>query len=195
MVNALSEKLEVEVARGQQLYRQTFVRGTPKGALEKLGKVAEPPRHHVRFNPDPQIFGEKAKFDPARLFRMARAKAYLFGGVEIRWSCDPSLIKDDTPAEARAPFPERPAGLSRRLDRQRDAVHPDIFAGSAEKKAGHGAVEWAIAFVADADGFVSSYCNTIPTPDGGTHEAGCAPPCSRACAITRSAPTRKSARP
>jgi topoisomerase-4 subunit B len=172
VVNALSEKMEVEVARGQQLYRMTFARGKPKGGLEKLGKIANRRGTQVRFKPDPQIFGDKAKFDPARLFRMARAKAYLFGGVEIRWSCDPSLIKDDTPAEAVLHFP---GGLQDYLAASIETatrVHPDIFAGGSEKKAGHGSAEWAVAFVADADPFISSYCNTIPTRDGGTHETG-----------------------
>jgi topoisomerase-4 subunit B len=172
VVNALSEKMEVEVARGQQLYKMTFVRGTPKGGLEKLGKVNNRRGTTIRFKPDPQIFGDKAKFDPARLFRMARAKAYLFGGVEIRWSCDPSLIKDNTPAEAVLHFP---GGLQDYLAASIESatrVHPDIFAGGSEKKAGHGSAEWAIAFVADIDPFVSSYCNTIPTRDGGTHESG-----------------------
>lgn len=172
VVNALSEKMEVEVARGQQLYRMTFARGKPKGGLEKLGKVANRRGTTVRFRPDPQIFGDKAKFDPARLFRMTRAKAYLFGGVEIRWTCDPSVIKDDTPAEAVLHFP---GGLQDYLAATIESatrVHPDIFAGGSEKKAGHGSAEWAIAFVADTDPFVSSYCNTIPTRDGGTHETG-----------------------
>ncbi len=172
VVNALSEKTEVEVARGQQLYRMTFVRGTPKGGLENLGKVANRRGTKVRFKPDPQIFGDKARFDPSRLFRMTRAKAYLFGGVEIRWSCDPSLIKDDTPAEAVLHFP---GGLQDYLAASIESatrVHPDIFAGGSEKKAGHGSAEWAVAFVADMDPFTSSYCNTIPTRDGGTHESG-----------------------
>jgi topoisomerase-4 subunit B len=172
VVNALSEKTEVEVARGQQLYRMTFTRGKPKGGLEKLGKIANRRGTKVRFKPDPQIFGDKAKFDPARLFRMTRAKAYLFGGVEIRWSCDPSLIKDDTPAEAVLHFP---GGLQDYLAASIESatrVHPDIFAGGSEKKAGHGSAEWAVAFVADSDPFISSYCNTIPTRDGGTHETG-----------------------
>jgi topoisomerase-4 subunit B len=172
VVNALSEKTVVEVARGQQLYRMTFARGKPKGGLEKLGKVANRRGTTVRFKPDPQIFGDKAKFDPARLFRMTRAKAYLFGGVEIRWSCDPSLIKDDTPAEAVLHFP---GGLQDYLAASIEnatRVHPELFAGGSEKKAGHGSAEWAVAFVADIDPFISSYCNTIPTRDGGTHESG-----------------------
>ena len=121
VVNALSERTEVEVARGQQLYRMVFARGKPKGGLEKLGKVANRRGTKVRFKPDPQIFGDKAKFDPARLFRMTRAKAYLFGGVEIRWSCDPSLIKDDTPAEAVLHFPGGLQDYLAALDRRRDA--------------------------------------------------------------------------
>jgi topoisomerase-4 subunit B len=172
VVNALSEKTEVEVARGQQLYKMTFSRGHPKGGLEKLGKVANRRGTMVRFKPDPQIFGEKAKFDPARLFRMTRAKAYLFGGVEIRWSCDASLITDDTPAEAVLHFP---GGLQDYLAasiEKSTRVHPDIFAGGSEKKGARGSAEWAVAFVADIDPFVSSYCNTIPTHDGGTHETG-----------------------
>jgi topoisomerase-4 subunit B len=172
VVNALSEKTEVEVARGQQLYRMVFARGKPKGGLEKLGRAPNRRGTTVRFKPDPQIFGDKAAFDPARLFRMARAKAYLFGGVEIRWSCDPSLISDATPAQAVLHFP---GGLQDYLAasiERATRVHPDIFAGGSEKKAGHGSAEWAVAFVADVDPFISSYCNTIPTHDGGTHESG-----------------------
>jgi topoisomerase-4 subunit B len=174
VVNALSEKLEVEVARGQQLYKMTFQRGKPKGGLEKLGRVPNRRGTTVRFRPDPQIFGETARFDPARLFRMTRAKAYLFGGVEIRWSCDASLLKadGDVPAEATLHFP---GGLKDYLAATINGatlVHPDIFSGRSEKKGGHGSAEWAIAFVADADPFSSSYCNTIPTHDGGTHESG-----------------------
>jgi topoisomerase-4 subunit B len=172
VVNALSEHMEVEVARNQQLYRMTFARGLPQGGLEKVGKAPERNGTTVRFKPDPLIFGASAKFDPARLFRMTRAKAYLFGGVKIRWSCDAELIKDDTPAEAVLHFP---GGLQDYLSasiERATRVHPDIFYGATEKKAGHGSAEWAIAFVADADPFTSSYCNTIPTHDGGTHENG-----------------------
>ena len=106
VVNALSELLEVEVARGQQLYRQTFSRGLPQGKLENVGKVNNRRGTRVRFKPDPQIFGKTAAFKPARLFRMARSKAYLFGGVEIRWKCAPALIEGaDVPAEAMFRFP------------------------------------------------------------------------------------------
>jgi topoisomerase-4 subunit B len=172
VVNALSETLEVEVARGQQLYRMLFSRGTPDGKLQKLGSVMNRRGTKVRFRPDEKIFGKGAAFRPALLLKMARSKAYLFGGVEIRWWCDASLIKDETPAEAVFHFP---GGLKEYLlstIEGQTLVTKDVFAGRVEKPGGHGSVEWAIAWVSDEDGFSNSYCNTIPTPEGGTHEAG-----------------------
>ena len=172
VVNALSELLEVEVARGQQLHRMVFSRGVPQTKLEKLGSTMNRRGTTIRFKPDEKIFGKGAHFKPARLLKMARSKAYLFGGVEIRWSCDPSLITDTTPAEAVFHFP---GGLKEFLLSSIEGQTPvtkDIFAGRAEKTEGHGSVEWAVAWIIDEDGFSSSYCNTIPTPEGGTHETG-----------------------
>jgi topoisomerase-4 subunit B len=172
VVNALSEMLEVQVARDQQLYRMVFSRGEPQTKLEKLGSIMNRRGTKVRFRPDEKIFGKGAAFKPARLMKMARSKAYLFGGVEIRWSCDPSLIKDDTPAKATFHFP---GGLSDYLTSTIDGqtrVSKEIFSGRVEKPNGHGSVEWAAAWIADEDGFCSSYCNTIPTAEGGTHENG-----------------------
>jgi topoisomerase-4 subunit B len=173
VVNALSEDLTVEVARGQQLFRQSYKRGKPTGRIEKLGKVNNRRGTTVRFRPDPQIFGKTVEFSGARLFRMARSKAYLFGGVEIRWSCDPKHIKDkDTPEKAVLHFP---GGLRDFLEERlegRPRVADEIFAGKVTKPGGHGSVEWAVAWFGGEDGFISSYCNTIPTPDGGTHELG-----------------------
>jgi topoisomerase-4 subunit B len=172
VVNALSEKLEVEVARGQQLYAMQFARGVPLGKLKGLGAIKNRRGTKVRFKPDEKIFGKGATFRPARLFRMARSKAYLFGGVEIRWRCDQSLISDDTPAQANFHFP---GGLKEYLEATIEGqtrVSKDIFAGRVEKPGGHGSVEWAACWVADEDGFLNSYCNTIPTPEGGTHENG-----------------------
>ena len=172
VVNALSEILEVEVARGQQLYRMVFSRGEPQGKLQKIGSIMNRRGTKVRFKPDEKIFGKGAVFKPARLLRMARSKAYLFGGVEIRWSCDPSLIKDDTPAEAVFHFP---GGLKDYLLASiegRTLVTKEMFTGCVETEGRHGSVEWAIAWLADEDGFSSSYCNTVPTPEGGTHENG-----------------------
>ncbi|OYW54492.1 MAG: DNA topoisomerase IV subunit B [Hyphomicrobium sp. 32-62-53] len=172
VVNALAETCEVEVARGQQLYRMVFSRGTPITKLEKLGAIHNRRGTKVRFKPDEQIFGKGAHFKPARLLKMARSKAYLFGGVEIRWSCDPSLIKDDTPAEAVFHFP---GGLKDYLASEitgQTLVTKEIFAGNIEKEGKHGSVEWAVAWISDEDGFCRSYCNTIPTGEGGTHENG-----------------------
>jgi topoisomerase-4 subunit B len=172
VVNALSDVCEVEVARGQQLYRMAFSRGLPQGNLEKLGPVMNRRGTKVRFHPDETIFGKGANFKPARLFKMARSKAYLFGGVEIRWSCDPSLIKDETPAEAVFHFP---GGLKDYLASEIEGqtrVTKDLFAGNVEREGKHGSVEWAVAWIADEDGFSRSYCNTIPTAEGGTHENG-----------------------
>ncbi|RBP03124.1 DNA topoisomerase IV subunit B [Roseiarcus fermentans] len=174
VVNALSEKLEVEVARGQTLYRQTFERGAPTCGLTVVGKAPNRRGTKVRFLPDPIIFGEAARFDPARVFKMARAKAYLFGGVEIRWRCAPSLIADSGKVPAEAVF-HFPGGLKDYLAADIEGeplVADQVFTGRIEKDGKHGTVEWAIAWLAGADGFVHSYCNTIPTPDGGTHEAG-----------------------
>ncbi|MGY4288663.1 DNA gyrase/topoisomerase IV subunit B [Bradyrhizobium sp. LM2.7] len=174
MVNALSSRLEVEVARSQKLYRMNFERGHPKGKLEDLGKINNRRGTRVRFKPDTDIFGAKAAFKPQRLFKMTRSKAYLFGGVEIRWNCAPELLKgiDDVPPEATFHFP---GGLKDYLGAAIHAdtlVHPDIFSGKSGRNGAHGACEWAVAWTADADGFLSSYTNTVPTPDGGTHESG-----------------------
>jgi topoisomerase IV subunit B len=174
VVNALSSRLEVEVARGQKLYRMAFERGHPKGKLEDLGKVNNRRGTTVRFKPDAEIFGAKATFKPQRLFQMARSKAYLFGGVEIRWSCAPELLKGVEGVPAKDSF-HFPGGLKDYLAGAIHAdtlVHPDIFCGKSGRNGAHGACEWAVAWTADADGFLSSYCNTIPTHDGGTHESG-----------------------
>ncbi|MBS7546001.1 DNA topoisomerase IV subunit B [Ancylobacter oerskovii] len=173
VVNALSDLLEVEVARGQVLYRQTYSRGVPQGPLVEIGRVQNRRGTRVRFHPDPTIFGADARFKPARVFKMARSKAYLFGGVEIRWNCDAALVAGtDIPPEATFRFP---GGLKDYLAADiagHTLVHPEIFSGKTSKPGGHGSAEWAVAWLGDADGAVSSYCNTIPTAEGGTHEAG-----------------------
>ncbi|TDK38629.1 DNA topoisomerase IV subunit B [Rhizobium deserti] len=173
VVNALSDHLEVEVARNRKLYRQRFSRGVPQGGLEELGDVHNRRGTKVRFHPDPQIFGEHAKFDAGRIFRMARSKAYLFGGVEIRWSCDPGMVVAGGEIPEKAVF-HFPGGLKDYLAATlgKDfTVTREIFAGRTEKTGGHGAMEWAITWYG-GDPQVHSYCNTIPTPEGGTHEAG-----------------------
>ncbi len=174
VVNALSERLEATVWRDGAEWRQTFARGKPLGKLEEVGPSRKR-GNAIRFRPDPAIFGESAAFKPARLYRMARSKAYLFRGVEIRWSCAAELA-GDTPQKAVFHFPNGLADfLTERLG-ETETVTPEPFAGRIERQGQAGAVEWAVAWspagFGEADGFVQSYCNTVPTPEGGTHEAG-----------------------
>jgi len=171
VVNALSDELITEVARNGVLYRQTYSRGKPTSKVVEVGKVQNRRGTMQKFHPDPEIFGKDAHFSAARLFKMTRAKAYLFGGVEIRWSCDESLASDEVPAKASFHFPGGLRDfLASRIEGEQRIVD-DIFSGSSGKPGSHGAVEWAIAWTL-ADGFLSSYCNTIPTAEGGTHEQG-----------------------
>ncbi|HEY0326494.1 MAG TPA: DNA topoisomerase IV subunit B [Allosphingosinicella sp.] len=174
VVNALSTETVIEVARNRELYRQTFARGLPTSPLQKIGAAPNRRGTTTSFVPDPDIFGEGAHFRPARLYRLARSKAYLFAGVEIRWRCDPSLINDgeEVPAEAVFQFP---GGLADHLKEQvgtRECATNQFFAGKQEFPNGQGTVEWAVAWPLWSDGAASYYCNTIPTPDGGTHEQG-----------------------
>jgi topoisomerase-4 subunit B len=175
VVNALSERLEATVWRDGFEHRQIFSRGKPIGGLEQIG----PSRKRgtaIKFMPDPAIFGEGAVFKPARLYRMARSKAYLFRGVQIRWSCDPSRIHDQTPAEATFHFPNGLADFLAERIKSVATVTPEPFSGRIERTGEAGAVEWAVTWTpqgfGEADGFMQSYCNTVPTPEGGTHEAG-----------------------
>ncbi|MDR2857396.1 MAG: DNA topoisomerase IV subunit B [Novosphingobium sp.] len=177
VVNALSSNTRVEVARNKELFAQEFSRGLPSGPLQRLGGTPNRRGTSVAFTPDPEIFGEDAKFKPARLFRLTRSKAYLFAGVEIRWKCAPQLLSalagEDVPAEAVFQFP---GGLADHLTEQvgnRECVTAKFFSGSQDFPGEEqGRVEWAIAWPLWSDGAYSWYCNTIPTPDGGTHEQG-----------------------
>src|SRR2546423_2871929 len=143
VANALSERMEVEVAREQTLYRMVFERGKPRGKLEKVGRGSNRRGTAVRFRPDPEIFGAKAPFKPERVFKMARSKAYLFGGVEIRWSCAKELLRgvEGVPEKDTFHFAD---GLKDYLSTTIDGaalVHPDIFTGSAGKIGVHGAAQ------------------------------------------------------
>ncbi|MFN4185442.1 MAG: DNA topoisomerase IV subunit B [Hyphomonas sp.] len=177
VVNALSELVEVEVARDRTLYRQDFSRGLPLGKLQKVGAAPNRRGTSVRFKPDFQIFGDKLRWRPARLFQMARSKAYLFRGVEVRWSCDPELLPEDSkvPAEAVLSYPNGLADQLTEVFGDKSTITETPFTGLVDLGA-EGKVEWAIAWTqagfGEADGFARSYCNTIPTPEGGTHEAG-----------------------
>lgn len=173
VVNALSDDMEVEVARGRRLYRQRFSRGIPQTGLEDLGEIHNRRGTRVRFHPDADIFGAKAAFSPQQIYKMARSKAYLFGGVEIRWSCAPEKLEGQDKVPEKAVF-HFPGGLKDFLASSLNneyQVTSEIFAGKTEQRGGHGSVEWAVSWYG-GDGFVHSYCNTIPTGEGGTHEAG-----------------------
>jgi topoisomerase-4 subunit B len=173
VVNALSSETIVEVARDKTLYRQTFARGLATSKLDEVGAAPNRRGTTVTFTPDAEIFGADARFDPARLLRLARSKAYLFAGVEIRWRCDPSLASDEVPEQAVFQFP---GGLADHLAEQlgdRPAVTNQPFTGRQAFPNDQGSAEWAVAWPLWTEGGVESYyCNTIPTPDGGTHEAG-----------------------
>jgi len=171
VVNALSSTTRVEVARNKELFAQEFSRGVTLGPLQKLGAAPNRRGTSVSFVPDEEIFGPQ-QFKPARLFRLARSKAYLFAGVEIRWKCAATLASDDVPQEATFQFP---GGLADHLAEQigtRECVTSQFFSGSQDFAEDMGRVEWAIGWPLWSDGSYSWYCNTVPTPDGGTHEQG-----------------------
>jgi len=172
VVNALSDKLSVEVARDRKLWTQEYSRGKPTTKLKDLGPVQNRRGTAIRFHPDPQIFGANPHFKPATLYRLARSKAYLFRGVEIRWWCDPKLpLPEGIPQEERLHFPGGLADYLAATLETRATLTPRPFLGEQEFQEG-GRVEWAIAWPEDQEGFASFYCNTVPTPEGGTHEAG-----------------------
>lgn len=174
VVNALSDWMWIEVARDKKLYKQSFSRGLAQGKLEDLGAVHNRRGTSVCFHPDADIFGSKARFKPAWLYKMARSKAYLFSGVEIRWKCDPELLDEDSkvPSEETIHFP---GGLKDFLDssmKDRKTIIEKSFYGKADLSDNNGRVEFAITWPSDGEGNSHSYCNTVPTPQGGTHETG-----------------------
>ena len=171
VVNALSSDTRVEVARNKELYAQNFVRGVAQGGLQQLGPTPNRRGTSVSFVPDTEIFGDRS-FNPKRLFKLARSKAYLFAGVEIRWKCAAELASDDVPAEAVFQFPGGLADHLREQVADRECVTADFFTGNQDFPDEQGRVEWAIAWPLWSDGSTSWYCNTVPTPDGGTHEQG-----------------------
>ena len=176
VVNALSDELIVEVARDRQSWTQAFSRGLAKGKLKSNGPAPNRRGTTITFHPDQEIFGKQV-FSAERLYRMARSKAYLFRGVEIRWRCDKAALpkNESVPAEDTFRFP---GGLKDYLASeigQRATVVPQPFAGEAKSETNGtagGKVEWAVWWPNDEEGFLRSYCNTVPTIEGGTHESG-----------------------
>lgn len=171
VVNALSEELIVEVARNKILYKQSYQRGIPITPLEQAGTVAWRGTKII-FKPDYQIFGQSAHFKPNRLYKIIRSKAYLFKGVKIIWKCDPELIKDETPTSDILHFPNGLRDFLSLRTQNMTTITADMFAGEADFSDTIGKTEWAVAWAEYGDTFLSSYCNTIPTPLGGTHEQG-----------------------
>jgi len=174
VVNALSDRLEVTVARDRKLYTQSFSRGLATSKLNDKGAIQNRRGTTVTFHPDPEIFGDQTHFRASRLYRMARSKAYLFRGVEIRWHCDAAYLRGDdkTPQYDTLRFP---GGIADFLDATiaaRPTITDKPFTGAMAAPGNGGKVEWAICWPRDQDGFISSYCNTIPTPQGGSHESG-----------------------
>ncbi len=174
VVNALSEQLTIEVCKDKKLWTQTYERGKPTSKLTDGGAVSNRRGTTLTFLPDAQIFGAGARFKPSTLFRMARSKAYLFRGVEIRWSVDPKILKggDDTPESATLHFPGGLGDFLQSLLKGRKTITQTPFSGEATFPGDTGRVEWAVAWPVDEDAFFNSYCNTVPTPLGGTHELG-----------------------
>ncbi len=174
VVNALSEWLIVEVARDKQIWRQSFSRGKPTSKLENIGPTNNRRGTKVTFFADHEIFGKSLKMKPEKLYQLAKSKAYLFRGVEIRWQCDPSLIKEGDNIAEKDVF-HFPGGLNDYLTssmEKRNCVTEENFHGLSDLADGQGRVEWAVSWPEYGDGNIRSYCNTVPTPIGGTHENG-----------------------
>ena len=174
VVNALSDRMKVEVVRDQTLWVQTYARGKPGTKLQNKGAVHNRRGTAVSFHPDPDIFGAGAAFRAERLYAMARSKAYLFKGVEIRWRCAESRLRgrEDVPARASLRFPGGLADYLRGALAERKTVGPAAFAGEAALDGDGARIEWALSWIDGGETFLRSYCNTVPTPMGGTHEAG-----------------------
>ena len=172
VVNALASTMAVEVARDRVLWAQDFSRGKPMTPLRNLGPVQNRRGTQIRFQPDTEIFGALG-FSAARLYRFCRSKAYLFKGVEIRWSCDADLVAGtDAPAQAVLHFPGGLLDFLASATEGRTPVVPAPWAGEGSFPDGAGRAEWAVTWFEQGEGFLSTYANTIPTPQGGTHEAG-----------------------
>ncbi len=178
VVNALSSSLEVEVARDRAVWRQSYTRGQPDGRLQKVGPTQNRRGTQIRFVPDTDIFGT-ITFSPARLYRLCRSKAFLFRGVTLRWDCDPVLLRerDDVPAKTVLHFPGGLADSLRDELGDNPALLSELWSGEADLPAasdgsGTGRLEWAVAWLDSGEPALASFCNTIPTPQGGTHEAG-----------------------
>ena len=172
VVNALASRLVVEISRNKEAWVQEYAKGHPMTPLENKGESPYKQGSFICFSPDPEIFGEGAHFKPALLYKMARSKAYLFKGVNIHWTCHEDLSQDGTPPMATFHFPGGLSDYIKEVLEETSLVIPNLFEGESKFSDTEGRVEWAIAWSNEGDGFSTSYCNTIRTPEGGTHENG-----------------------
>ncbi len=173
VVNALSSFMEIIVIKDGKKYRQTFAYGKPTGGLEVLGD-AKGHGTKVTFRPDSTIFTDKILFKPKRIYRLARSKAFLEKGVRIEWKCNPELITEDMGIPATDEF-YFPNGLSDFLSESlkgKECLMPSQFCGVSCLPNEQGKIEWALNWCTSRESFFSSYCNTVPTPEGGSHESG-----------------------
>ncbi len=171
VVNALSSELTVEIARDKTLYQQHYSRGDVLGAIETVGNAPNRRGTSITFVPDTEIFGNH-RFRPSRMFQFVRSKAYLYKGVKIHWQCPPEMVEGSTtPHQATLHYPN---GLQDFLQAELSnrPVIGKISAGQVDLPEKRGRMEWAVAWPQDEEACIKSYCNTIVTPQGGTHETG-----------------------
>ena len=173
VVNALSENLEVEVYRDKNIYFQKYTRGIPDDKIQKLDQKTNKKGTKILFKPDEDIFDNNVKFNIERLYSFCKSKAYLFAGIEIRWSCDESIANEsNVPTSEVFNFSKGLEDFLTNEVKDSSFVTQESFIGKKEKDSKNNSIEWAVNWSMSSDGFLNSYCNTVPTPDGGTHELG-----------------------
>jgi topoisomerase-4 subunit B len=172
VVNALSERLIVEVFKNKEIWSQEYAQGYPLTSLDNKGVSVHRRGTQITFWPDPEIFGADARFKPTTLYKMVRSKAYLFKGVTIHWTYEDGEPEGSVPAQATFHFPGGIADFLNEALGDRPLATPTVFSGEADFSESHGRLEWAVAWPLEGEGFCTSYCNTILTPEGGTHENG-----------------------
>ncbi len=173
VVNALSESLEVEVYRDKNIYFQKYIRGVPDQKIQKLEQKTNKKGTKISFKPDEDIFDKNLKFNIEKLYNFCKSKAYLFAGIEIRWTCNELVANENnTPTSEVFNFSKGLEDFLVNEVKDSTFVAQESFSGKKEKDAKNNSIEWAVNWSMSSDGFLNSYCNTVPTPDGGTHELG-----------------------
>ena len=173
VVNALSEFVDVEIYRDKKIYNQKFSKGSCLTKLKQVNKKTNKKGTKISFRPDPEIFGLENKFNVKKLYNFSKSKAYLFAGVEIRWFCDSSLSKNENiPEKDVFKFSRGLIDLLKNEVDEKLSLLTEIFSGNREKDKNNLSFEWAVNWSLGNNAFLNSYCNTVPTPNGGTHELG-----------------------